>query len=60
MEYLGTRSVSRREQVRAWLEQVQDDLRRVQARVEYLQHEQARLESQHRLVAELISSSTPI
>jgi hypothetical protein len=48
------------EQVRAWLEQVQDDLRQVEARVEYLQLEQSRLQSQHQLVAELLSSSTPV
>ena len=47
------------EQVRAWLEQVKDDLRKVQARVEYLQFEQTRLQDQHHLVAELISSANP-
>jgi hypothetical protein len=48
------------EQVRAWLEQVQEDLRKVEARVQYLQAEQTRLQGQHQLVAELISSSTPV
>jgi hypothetical protein len=48
------------DQVRAWLDQVQDDLAKVDARVEYLQHEQTRLQEQHRLVAELISSSNPV
>jgi hypothetical protein len=48
------------EQVRAWLEQVKDDLRKVQARVEYLQFEQTRLQSQHHLVAELMSSTGAI
>lgn len=48
------------DQVRAWLEQVQEDLRKVEARVQYLQLEQTRLQSQHHLVAELISSSTPV
>jgi hypothetical protein len=48
------------EQVRAWLEQVKDDLRKVQARVEYLQFEQTRLQSQHHLVAELMSSTSAI
>ena len=48
------------DQVRAWLEQVQDDLRKVEARVEYLQLEQTRLQTQHQLVAELLSSSTPV
>lgn len=48
------------DQVRAWLEQVKDDLRKVQARVEYLQFEQDRLQGQHHLVAELISATTPV
>ena len=43
------------DQVRAWLEQVKDDLRKVQARVEFLQFEQNRLQGQHNLVAELAS-----
>jgi hypothetical protein len=48
------------DQVRAWLEQVEEDLRNVEARVQFLQSEQTRLQSQHQLVAELISSSTPV
>lgn len=48
------------EQVRAWLEQVKGDLRKVQARVEYLQFEQTRLQGQHHLVTELISSTTVV
>ena len=48
------------DQVRAWLEQVKDDLRKVQARVEFLQFEQTRLQGQHHLVAELISSTTAV
>ena len=48
------------EQIRAWLERVKEDLRRIETRVQYLQVEQARLESQHRLVAELITSTTPV
>jgi hypothetical protein len=48
------------DQVRAWLEQVKEDLRKVQARVEYLQFEQDRLQGQHHLVAELISATTPV
>ena len=48
------------DQVRAWLEQVEEDLRMVEARVQFLQCEQTRLQSQHQLVAELISSSTPV
>lgn len=48
------------EQVRAWLEKVKGDLRKVQARVEYLQFEQTRLQGQHHLVTELISSTTVV
>jgi hypothetical protein len=48
------------DQVRAWLEQVKDDLRKVQARVEYLQFEQSRLQGQQHLVAELISATTAV
>ncbi len=48
------------DQVRAWLEQVKEDLRKVQARVEYLQFEQDRLQGQHHLVAELMSATTPV
>jgi hypothetical protein len=48
------------DQVRAWLEQVKADLRKVQARVEYLQFEQTRLAGQHELVSELISSTTVV
>jgi len=46
------------DQVRAWLEQVKADLRKIQARVEYLQFEQTRLQGQHQLVSELITSTT--
>ena len=48
------------DQVHAWLGQVEEDLRMIQARVEYLLAEQARLQSQHQLVAELINSSKPV
>jgi hypothetical protein len=47
------------DQVRAWLEQVKDDLRKVQARVEFLQFEQDRLQGQQHLVTELFSATTP-
>jgi hypothetical protein len=46
------------DQVRAWLEQVKDDLRKVQARVEFLQFEQDRLQGQQNLVTELFSATT--
>jgi hypothetical protein len=48
------------DQVRAWFEQVKDDLRKVQARVEYLEFEQTKLQEQHRLVAELVTSTQPV
>jgi hypothetical protein len=44
------------EQVHAWLDHVQDDLRRVRARLEYLRAEQSRLESQRQLLAKLLAS----
>jgi len=48
------------DQVRAWLEQVKSDLRKVQARVEFLQFEQTRLQGQHELVSELMTSTTAV
>jgi cell division septum initiation protein DivIVA len=48
------------DQVRAWLEQVQEDLRRIQARLQRLEAEQVRLQEQHHIVAELLTSSTPV
>ena len=48
------------EQVRAWLERVQEDLRRIQSRLQYLEAEQTRLQEQHHIVAELLTSSTPV
>ena len=48
------------DQVRAWLEQVKDDSRKVQQRVQYLELEQTRLQDQHHLVAELITSSSSV
>lgn len=48
------------EQVHAWLQHVQADMREVRNRIEFLRAEQSRLESQRRLLAELLTSSTPI
>jgi cell division septum initiation protein DivIVA len=48
------------DQVRAWLEHVQEDLRRIHARLQQLEAEQARLQAQHHIVAELLTSSTPV
>ena len=47
------------EQVHAWLSHVQADMREVRNRIEYLRAEQSRLEGQRRLLAELLTSSTP-
>jgi hypothetical protein len=46
--------------VSAWLDQVQEDLRQVRARVQYLHREEQRRVDQQRLVAELITSSNPV
>jgi cell division septum initiation protein DivIVA len=46
------------EQVHAWLESVQDQIRRVQTRIEYLQAEQARLQEQESLLMELMASAS--
>jgi predicted nuclease with TOPRIM domain len=48
------------EQVHAWLQHVQSDMREVRTRIEFLRAEQSRLESQRRLLAELLTSSNPI
>ena len=45
------------DQVQAWLAQVQDDVRRVRARLEYLRAEESRLEAQQQLLGELLTSS---
>ena len=47
-------------QVHEWLEHVQDDLRRVRARLEYLHAEQQRLENQQHLLAELLAASSAV
>ncbi len=47
------------EQVNAWLDSLQTDMRRVRSRLEYLRAEQTRLESQLHLLAALLSSTTP-
>jgi cell division septum initiation protein DivIVA len=45
------------EQVQAWLQHVQEDMRQVRTRIEYLRAEQSRLESQQHLLAQLLTSS---
>ena len=48
------------DQVHDWLDRVGEDLRKVRARLEYLRAEQARLESQQQLLAELLASSSAV
>jgi hypothetical protein len=48
------------EQLYTWLEWVQDDLRRVETRIEYLEAARSQLREQERLLGELLSSSAPL
>jgi hypothetical protein len=48
------------EQLQTWLEWVQEDLRRVEARCEYLEAARTQLREQERLLTELIHSSGPL
>jgi hypothetical protein len=48
------------ENVRVWMDQVEADLRKVRARIEYLTAEQARLDEQQRLMAQLLTTSSPL
>lgn len=48
------------DQLRAWLDQVESDLQKVQLRLEFLHAEQHRLQGQHRLVEDLIASNDPV
>ncbi len=48
------------EQLYTWLEWVQDDLRRVEARLEYLEAARGQLREQERLLSELLQSSAPL
>lgn len=48
------------EQLQTWLEWVQDDLRRVEARCEYLEAARTQLREQERLLTELLHSSGPL
>jgi hypothetical protein len=45
------------EQLYTWLEWVQDDLRRLEARLEYLESARSQLREQERLLAELLHAS---
>jgi len=46
------------EQLYTWLEWVQDDLRRLEARLEYLQTARSQLREQERLLGELLNASS--
>jgi hypothetical protein len=48
------------EQLHTWLEWVQDDLRRIESRLEYLEAARAQLREQERLLGELLHSSGPL
>ena len=48
------------EQLYTWLEWVQDDLRRLEARLEYLESARAQLREQERLLSELLQTSGPL
>ena len=48
------------EQLHTWLEWVQDDLRRIEARLEYLEAARSQLREQERLLGELLHSSGPL
>ncbi len=48
------------EQLYTWLEWVQDDLRRIEARLEYLHAARDQLVEQERLLGELLASSGPL
>ena len=45
------------EQLYTWLEWVQDDLRRLEARLEYLESARSQLREQERLLSELLHAS---
>ncbi len=45
------------EQLYTWLEWVQDDLRRLEARLEYLESARGQLREQERLLSELLHAS---
>jgi hypothetical protein len=48
------------EQLYTWLEWVQDDLRRVETRLEFLEAARQKLREQERLLGELLAASSPI
>jgi len=48
------------EQLYTWLEWVQDDLRRLEARLDYLEAARSQLREQERLLSELLHASGPL
>jgi hypothetical protein len=48
------------EQLYTWLEWVQDDLRRVETRLEFLEAARQKLREQERLLGELLAASSPV
>jgi len=48
------------EQLYTWLEWVQDDLRRLEARLDYLESARTQLREQERLLSELLQASGPL
>ena len=48
------------EQLYTWLEWVQDDLRRLEARLDYLETARSQLREQERLLSELLHASGPL
>jgi hypothetical protein len=48
------------EQLHTWLEWVQDDLQRLEARLEYLDAARTQLREQERLLSELLEASKPL
>jgi hypothetical protein len=48
------------EQLYTWLEWVQDDLRRIETRLEFLEAARSKLREQERLLGELLAASSPV
>ena len=48
------------EQLYTWLEWVQDDLRRLEARLDYLESARSQLREQERLLSELLHAAGPL
>jgi len=48
------------EQLHTWLEWVQDDLHRLESRLEYLEAARSQLREQERLLSELLETSRPL